>query len=53
MPTLARGSPSLVRHGLFAAHRLLGKEVPAERIRGGRGAEALALIARLRDGAFG
>jgi transcriptional regulator with XRE-family HTH domain len=37
---------------LFAPHRLLGGERPADRIQEGKVDDVLALIAQLRDGAF-
>ncbi|MFY9580133.1 MAG: hypothetical protein WAQ33_12495 [Gaiellaceae bacterium] len=45
--------PHRIHDWLFAAHRLLGGEAPAELIAAGRGDEVLKLVARLRDGAFG
>jgi transcriptional regulator with XRE-family HTH domain len=37
---------------LFAPHRLLGGERPADRIQEGKVDDVLALISQLRDGAF-
>jgi transcriptional regulator with XRE-family HTH domain len=42
-----------VHDWIFNPHRLLGHAKPAERIQAGRGDEVLAVIAQLRDGAFG
>jgi transcriptional regulator with XRE-family HTH domain len=44
--------PQEARLWLFAPHRLLGGERPADRIQQGRLDDVLALIAQLRDGAF-
>lgn len=45
--------PHRVHDWIFTPHRLLGHAKPAERIQAGRGDEVLAVIAQLRDGAFG
>jgi len=45
--------PHRVHDWIFNPHRLLGHAKPAERIQGGGGDEVLAVIAELRDGAFG
>jgi len=44
--------PQEARLWLFAPHRLLGGERPADRIQQGKLDDVLALIAQLRDGAF-
>ncbi len=44
--------PDEARLWLFAPHRLLGGERPADRIQQGRLDDVLALIAQLRDGAY-
>jgi transcriptional regulator with XRE-family HTH domain len=44
--------PGQARLWLFKPHRLLGGQSPAERIQAGRIADALALLAQLRDGAY-
>jgi transcriptional regulator with XRE-family HTH domain len=44
--------PREARLWLFAPHRLLGGERPADRIQQGKLDDVLALIAQLRDGAF-
>lgn len=44
--------PAEARLWLFAPHRLLGGERPADRIQQGKVDDVLALIAQLRDGAF-
>lgn len=44
--------PQEARLWLFAPHRLLSGERPADRIQQGRLDDVLALIAQLRDGAF-
>lgn len=44
--------PDEARLWLFAPHKLLGGESPAERIRAGRIKEVLAVIAQLKDGAY-
>ena len=44
--------PEEARLWLFAPHRLLGGERPADRIQRGRLDDVLALIAQLRDGAY-
>lgn len=45
--------PHRVHDWLFAPHRLLRDQQPAHRVHAGRGDEVLAVIARLRDEAFG
>jgi transcriptional regulator with XRE-family HTH domain len=45
-------SPAEARLWLFAPHRLLGGDRPADRIQQGKVDDVLALIAQLRDGAF-
>lgn len=45
-------APDEARLWLFAPHRLLGGERPADRIQAGRVEDVLALIAQLRDGAY-
>lgn len=45
-------SPEEARLWLFAPHRLLGGERPADRIQNGHVDDVLALIAQLSDGAF-
>lgn len=44
--------PQEARPWLFAPHRLLAGERPADRIQQGKLDDVLALIAQLRDGAF-
>ena len=44
--------PDQARLWLFAPHRLLGGERPADRIQRGQLDDVLALISQLRDGAF-
>jgi transcriptional regulator with XRE-family HTH domain len=44
--------PAEARLWLFAPHRLLNGERPAERIQEGRVDDVLALIAQLHDGAY-
>ena len=44
--------PQEARLWLFAPHRLLGGERPADRIQQGKLDDVLALIAQLRDGAY-
>jgi transcriptional regulator with XRE-family HTH domain len=44
--------PDEARLWLFAPHRLLGGERPADRIQRGQVDDVLALISQLRDGAF-
>ncbi len=44
--------PQEARLWLFAPHRLLAGERPADRIQQGKLDDVLALIAQLRDGAF-
>lgn len=44
--------PQEARLWLFAPHRLLAGERPADRIQQGKPDDVLALIAQLRDGAF-
>jgi len=44
--------PDEARLWLFAPHRLLGGDRPADRIQAGQVDDVLALIAQLRDGAF-
>lgn len=44
--------PGEARLWLFAPHRLLGGQRPADRIQEGKVDDVLALIAQLRDGAF-
>ena len=44
--------PQEARLWLFAPHRLLGGERPADRIQQGKLDDVLAVIAQLRDGAF-
>lgn len=44
--------PDEARLWLFAPHRLLGGDIPADRIQQGRSQDVLALIDQLRDGAF-
>lgn len=45
-------APDEARLWLFAPHKLLGGERPADRIQDGRVDDVLALIAQLRDGAY-
>lgn len=45
-------APDQARLWLFAPHRLLGGERPADRIQRGQLDDVLALISQLRDGAF-
>ena len=44
--------PDEARLWLFAPHRLLGGDKPADRIQQNRSQDVLALIDQLRDGAF-
>jgi len=44
--------PDQARLWLFAPHRLLGGDAPADRIQRGQVDDVLALIAQLSDGAF-
>lgn len=45
-------APDEARLWLFAPHRLLGGDRPADRIQQGKVDDVLTLIAQLRDGAF-
>lgn len=45
-------APEEARLWLFAPHRLLDGEAPADRIQRGELEDVLALVAQLRDGAF-
>ncbi|HZF13594.1 MAG TPA: helix-turn-helix domain-containing protein [Thermoanaerobaculia bacterium] len=44
--------PEEVRLWLFASHKLLAGEAPANRIQQGKTADVLAIIYQLRDGAY-
>lgn len=44
--------PEEARLWLFSPHRLLGGDIPADRIQAGKSQDVLALIDQLRDGAF-